>query len=429
MALSRQTITSDGTTRQYPITLADGYLSKSEISIYIEPEVQGDVGVAIPFTWINDLLVELEYAPTSGINIIIERNAQADSRLVVFKPTYIKDTDLNTMYKHLLYLAQEVLDGRFKGALGANLNMGFNRIYNLGAPQQPNDAVRLVDIKTYTDLAESLNNQNAAHEAAAKQSELNAKASASSASADAAIASNTTTLINTTITPNLTAIQNAGANATSAELNAQLAVNASSAAATSATNASTSATNANNAMTSAQNSATSAANSVNGFQDVVDTATSAFNNNVTTKTTAFNTNAVSKTNDFDGNTASKTLEYNTNADTKVAEYNVNAAQKQAQVDASVVAANTSETNAAQSATNAANSEDNAEIWAVGTDTQVSPLGGTHSAKGWAEVAAQGQIQSDWNQADNTQKDYIRNKPTNLSQFTNDIDTLTITYWE
>lgn len=44
----------------------------------------------------------------------------------------------------------------------------------------------------------------------------------------------------------------------------------------------------------------------------------------------------------------------------------------------------SETSAAASATAAKQSEDNAEIWAEGTDTQVQALGGTKSAKGWAE---------------------------------------------
>lgn len=62
------------------------------------------------------------------------------------------------------------------------------------------------------------------------------------------------------------------------------------------------------------------------------------------------------------------------------------------------------------ASNAATSANNASIWAEGTDAQVQALGGVHSSKVWAEVSAAGQIQSDWNQADNTKKDYIKNKP-------------------
>lgn len=66
--------------------------------------------------------------------------------------------------------------------------------------------------------------------------------------------------------------------------------------------------------------------------------------------------------------------------------------------------------AATSANRANTNANNATIWAEGTDEQVETLGGQHSAKGWAEVASQGQIQSDWEQEDATKKDYIKNKP-------------------
>ena len=69
--------------------------------------------------------------------------------------------------------------------------------------------------------------------------------------------------------------------------------------------------------------------------------------------------------------------------------------------------------ALEAATNANKANTNANkatIWAEGTDEQVETLGGQHSAKGWAEVASQGQIQSDWKQEDATRKDYIKNKP-------------------
>lgn len=49
------------------------------------------------------------------------------------------------------------------------------------------------------------------------------------------------------------------------------------------------------------------------------------------------------------------------------------------------------------------------------------------AKGYAEQAYAGQIQADWNQADSTQKDYIKNKPTiptKVSQLNNDLGYLT-----
>lgn len=48
----------------------------------------------------------------------------------------------------------------------------------------------------------------------------------------------------------------------------------------------------------------------------------------------------------------------------------------------------------------------AKQWAIGDPTEPS----AGSAKYWAQQASQGQVQSDWNQSDNTQKDYIKNKP-------------------
>ena len=75
--------------------------------------------------------------------------------------------------------------------------------------------------------------------------------------------------------------------------------------------------------------------------------------------------------------------------------------------------------------NASRYASNANVWAEGTDQQVQALGGVHSSRGWAEVSAQWQIQADWNQVDNTQKDFIKNKPTKLSDFTDSSTTTPI----
>lgn len=159
---------------------------------------------------------------------------------------------------------------------------------------------------------------------------------------------------------------------------------------------------------SAEASKDTAVNAVNGFTDVVNNATNTFNqnatnktntfnNNATTQTNAFNTNASNKTDDFDdnytekltsfnNNATSKTNTFNQNATDKTNTFNSNAAQKQAAVDASAAEAAESAQQAAQSVTEAAESENNAEIWAEGSDSEVSGLGGIHSAKGWAEQA-------------------------------------------
>lgn len=182
MVLSRQVYISDGTTKQYPIAFADGYLSRDEVNVY-EEYGDGTPDKDIPFTFINDNLIQLTTVPKSGTRIVIERDVEASSRKVVFIPQYIKSSDLNTMYQHLLYLIQALMDGRLESTIKSDLDMGYNKIINLGAPTNDNDAVRLVDIKTYTDLAKSLNQQNAAYAAAAKVSETNAKASADAAKA------------------------------------------------------------------------------------------------------------------------------------------------------------------------------------------------------------------------------------------------------
>lgn len=57
-------------------------------------------------------------------------------------------------------------------------------------------------------------------------------------------------------------------------------------------------------------------------------------------------------------------------------------------------------------------------YAIGVPTEPSE----GSAKYWAGQAAAGQIQTDWAQADNTKKDYIKNKPTKLSDFSDDTST-------
>ena len=153
----------------------------------------------------------------------------------------------------------------------------------------------------------------------------------------------------------------------------------------------------------AASSAQSAADTVNGFDNHAAEKQEEFDANAVQKTEEFNQNTTDKTQDFDANATEKTNTFNNNYTSKLNSFNTNASQKQALVDASANAA-------AQSETNAKQSEDNAEIWAEGTDEQVQALGGVHSSKGWANEAARGQIQADWNQTDDTQKDYIKNKP-------------------
>ena len=141
------------------------------------------------------------------------------------------------------------------------------------------------------------------------------------------------------------------------------------------------------ANTSAGNAATSATfveETVNGFDTHVAGKQSDFDSNATSKTNTFNSNATSKTETFNANATSKTNDFNTNYNTK-----------KLAIDNAVT---------------------QAQRYATGTPSE--PDG--YSAKYWAERASQGQMQADWTQDDNTKQDYIKNKPTKLSEFEDDI---------
>ena len=141
------------------------------------------------------------------------------------------------------------------------------------------------------------------------------------------------------------------------------------------------------ANTSAGNAATSATfveETVNGFDTHVASKQSDFDSNATSKTDTFNSNVTSKTEMFNANATSKTNDFNTNYNTK-----------KLAIDNAVT---------------------QAQRYAIGTPSE--PDG--YSAKYWAERASQGQIQADWTQDDITKQDYIKNKPTKLSEFEDDI---------
>ena len=131
-----------------------------------------------------------------------------------------------------------------------------------------------------------------------------------------------------------------------------------------------SALQASNSATSAAQSAQEASSTASTFDAHVTEKQSAFDSHVAEKQSAFDTNAASKTNTFNTNATSKTSAFNDNYTSKLNAFNSNASTKQALVDASV--------------DEAEQAENNSKIWAEGTDAQVQALGGTKSAKGWAD---------------------------------------------
>ena len=170
------------------------------------------------------------------------------------------------------------------------------------------------------------------------------------------------------------------ADAPTAQVFAQQAQQSAAEAKTSETNAKESETNSKSSEQIATQKATEASGSASTAQQIVDT----FESNVNSYTESFNSNTESKLNAYNANDVEKTAAFNQNYTEKLQSFTINATEKTEIVNNLVQQAQTSATNVANSEQKAKESENNAEIWAEGTDEQVQSLGGEKSAKGWAE---------------------------------------------
>ena len=364
-------------------------------------------------------------------------------------------TTINTNFQNIQNVIETLLSrtGVTPNYMDAVLDMNSYRIINTAIPIEDFDVVNLKYLKDYVGSLDTLVSQATKAAQAALAQAQNAAASSNIAVTSAQVATNALETLTTTATDNFN--QNA----------------------TNKTNT----FNANAIQKTEQiNSiASSISDLVVGFDENVATKTSEFNQNATNKTKTCNSNADSKTQSFNTNASEKQALVNAgalsaqtsatnaeNSETNAKSYSEQAessattatqmsnsastyattATTQAEIattqagiattkaqeasESAVTAtskasiattkaqeASTSATNAQNSATSAQTSSNLSQNWAIKTDGPVS--GNEYSAKYWAEQASAGQLQADWNQTDTTQKDYIKNKPTKLSQFTND----------
>lgn len=149
------------------------------------------------------------------------------------------------------------------------------------------------------------------------------------------------------------------------------------------------------------------------------------------------------------NSSSSSATVASDAKTQAKEAEKNATAQAADAKSSAQSAQNSASSASTSAGNAKVSEANAEASETASKasedaSKASEIKSTQEAdraeseadrakseadraKGYAEQATAGQVQTDWNQTDSTQKDYIKNKPTiptKVSQLNNDLGYLT-----
>jgi hypothetical protein len=137
MALSYVKYTGDGTTKNFSVTFQ--YIAAADVSVTVN-------GVAAPFTWLNESLIQITTAPASGALVDIRRSTAKSGALVDFEDaSTLTSTDLDTLTNQLLYLSQEAFDTTQDALFipgGQNAFDARNsRIINLADPINPQDAV------------------------------------------------------------------------------------------------------------------------------------------------------------------------------------------------------------------------------------------------------------------------------------------------
>lgn len=150
MALSQVVTTGDGFTSTFIVSFALGYISKDDVTCWVEGEYDGfGAKTYRALTWISTNMVTVAGdAPGSGVKVYFDRTVPRTELLVDYEDDdIINEENMNTSQKQSLMLVHEVLDGRFSSAFIQDLDMGGNKIINLGDPTDGKDAAN----KDYVD--------------------------------------------------------------------------------------------------------------------------------------------------------------------------------------------------------------------------------------------------------------------------------------
>jgi hypothetical protein len=243
MAITQNTYTGNGSTVLY--SFAFPYLDTADV----KASLNGTITTA--YTFANATTIQFNTAPGAGVAIRIYRETNTDNlESTFFAGSAIRAQNLNDNFTQILYSTQETIDRRLDstgGTMSGQLDMGNNKIVNLGTPTNNADASTKAYVDSTIGTAGGYASAAAASASAASTSASNAASSASAASTSASNAS--------------TSASNASSSASAASTSASNAASSASTASTQASNASTSASNAATSATNAANSATSAASS------------------------------------------------------------------------------------------------------------------------------------------------------------------------
>ena len=253
---TENTYTGNGTLTNYSFTFP--YLEETDIKVTL------DSVVTTAYTLANATTISFNTAPANGVAIRIYRDTAVDNlQSTFFAGSAIRAQDLNDNFLQSNYTVQEIKDrflDRTGGTMSGELDMGTNKIVNLGTPTASTDASTKAYVDSTIGTAGGYAAAAAASASAASASETAAATSATNAATSATNASTSASGASTSATA-------AATSATAAASSATAAASSATAAATSATNAATSETNAGNSATAAATSAASALAAFDNFDD------------------------------------------------------------------------------------------------------------------------------------------------------------------
>ena len=279
MATTQNTYTGNGSTTNYSFTFP--YIQQADVKASL------DGTPTTAFTLANATTVSFNTAPANGVNIIIFRDTDNDTRAATFfAGSAIKAEDLNLNFDQITYVSQET-ENNAMSALGdtmsGQLNMSNQKIVSLGTPTADADASTKGYVDGLITTHQAQVDAAAASATAAATSETNAATSATNSATSATASAGSATTSTTQAT-------NSANSATASATSATAAANSATAAATSATTATQQATTASqNALTStnqATNSANSATQAATSATDAATSATNASNSATSAATSA-----------------------------------------------------------------------------------------------------------------------------------------------
>lgn len=431
--------TGDGATTDF--TVPFDYLAKKFVRVSLGVTILkgGDYGdTSKDYYFLDKTKVRLKVPPQEGEVLTIRRYTSATDRVVSFKDaSVLKATDLDVSSVQTIHIAEEardiINDALIKDKEG-NWDAKGNRIVNVGDPIGDNDAV---SFKVYKDDAngayQAKLDAEAARDAAkvsegnAKASEVNAKESEVTAKASAGTAVSAAKHADAVKTENQAILEEARQLQTDIETsesnaydNAVIATQKADEAKVSERNAKVSEVNAKESEDNAMASGVSASDSASLAKDWANKTTGTVDGSE--YSSKYYANKAKEQ-------VSLATQQATLATTKASEAEdsaTGASQSATAADASANSASASAGTATTQATNASNSAkaaklsaDNAALskTAAGTSeanakaSEVEAKKQADLAKGYAEDAASGQLNADWEVTDPKSKAFIKNKPT------------------